>query len=218
MTSSSALGNGTGDGGDGTGPTKEEEELPLRPGVVDLEPPPLPPPPPKKWEDEDTDDAVEYDRGMRRPVRYEPAEDDDEVGGRLLPAENGELLRLDDADDDGLDDIPHGNRSFPPPTSPPQGDAARRDAARRGSSTARARGGGGETRRKRGRYRKVRGFTWPCSKRGERPRRCEFLKRDANATQREVGGDCTTRVSLRGADARGPRCTGPPTSDGGGAR
>lgn len=131
MTSSSALGNGTGDGGDGTGPTKEEEELPLRPGVVDLEPPPLPPPPPKKWEDEDTDDAVEYDRGMRRPVRYEPAEDDDEVGGRLLPAENGELLRLDDADDDGLDDIPHGNRSFPPPHLPP---ARRRCAARRGAA------------------------------------------------------------------------------------
>ena len=51
---------------------------------------------------------------MRRPeLKYE-VEEEDAVGGRRCPAENGELLRRDD-DDDGRDDIARGSRgSFAP--------------------------------------------------------------------------------------------------------
>ena len=51
---------------------------------------------------------------MRRPeLKYE-LEEEDAVGGRRCPAENGELLRRDD-DDDGRDDIARGSRgSFAP--------------------------------------------------------------------------------------------------------
>ena len=53
---------------------------------------------------------------MRRPeLKYELEEEDDAVGGRRCPAENGELLRRED-DVDGRDDIAHGSRrSFSPP-------------------------------------------------------------------------------------------------------
>lgn len=53
---------------------------------------------------------------MRRPeLKYELEEEDDAVGGRRCPAENGELLRRED-DVDGRDDIAHGSRrSFAPP-------------------------------------------------------------------------------------------------------
>ena len=53
---------------------------------------------------------------MRRPeLKYELEEEEDAVGGRRCPAENGELLRRED-DVDGRDDIAHGSRrSFAPP-------------------------------------------------------------------------------------------------------
>lgn len=95
---------------------------------------------------------------MRRPeLKYE-LEEEDAVGGRRCPAENGELLRRDD-DDDGRDDIararisrklraPHVRRRW-------RGVLLPQPAA---CSTGRE---GGE---RRGRYREVRGFTWPAPK------------------------------------------------------
>lgn len=83
---------------------------------------------------------------MRRPeLKYELEEEEDAVGGRRCPAENGELLRRED-DDDGRDDIAHGSREASPPR-----------VANAALSCSSSTGG-------RGRYRGVRGFTWPAPK------------------------------------------------------
>jgi hypothetical protein len=85
---------------------------------------------------------------MSRPDIYE-LEEEEEVGGRRFPAENGELLRLDEDEEDGRDDI----ADLAPQR--PQGDARTRrwGAARHGTW-------GSEVEE--GRYPKVRGFTWPA--------------------------------------------------------
>jgi hypothetical protein len=55
---------------------------------------------------------------MRRPeLKYE-LEEEDAVGGRRCPAENGELLRRDD-DDDGRDDIARTRADLAEASPPP---------------------------------------------------------------------------------------------------
>lgn len=71
---------------------------------------------------------------MSRPAMYE-LDDEEDVGGRRFPAEKGELLRLDEDDDDGRDDISRGSLLFPP-----QGGSRARAAAGRGAGEQRRRG------------------------------------------------------------------------------
>ena len=97
---------------------------------------------------------------MRRPeLKYE-VEEEDAVGGRRCPAENGELLRRDD-DDDGRDDIARGSRgSFAPVRRLWRGACPCTPAAAAACSTGRV----GRRPSGRGRYREVRGSTWPAPK------------------------------------------------------
>ena len=103
------------------------------------------------------------------------------MGGRRLPAEKGELLRLDEDDDDGRDDIAGGSRLSPQALHPRDRSATRVRTRRWGA--ARQGRGDGARERSRGRYPKVRGLSHGLllhSKREERPLRREFLKRDTS--------------------------------------
>lgn len=68
---------------------------------------------------------------MSRPDIYE-LEEEEEVGGRRFPAENGELLRLDEDEEDGRDDI-----ADLAPSSSPLAAARRRAYAAVGRGAAR---------------------------------------------------------------------------------
>ena len=108
---------------------------------------------------------------MRRPeLKYE-LEEEDAVGGRRCPAENGELLRRDD-DDDGRDDIARGSR----------GSFAPREACLPLHSCCCCcclqHGKGGEGAEREGKVSGGQRLHMACSKRGERPRRRGILKRD----------------------------------------